>query len=96
MPLERLSGGQQNLALLVRAQLKDPDVLLMDEPSNHMDITALGSLQRYLVDTRDLTCVMISHDRALLDVCCTSTVFLPLALRRFASTQPAEPAPMMT
>ncbi len=75
-PLERLSGGQQNLALLVRAQLKDPDVLLMDEPSNHMDIAALAALQRYLVDTRGLTFVMISHDRALLDACCSSTVFL--------------------
>ena len=76
MPLERLSGGQQNLALLVRAQLKDPDVLLMDEPSNHMDIAALAALQRYLVETRGLTYVMISHDRALLDTCCSSTVFL--------------------
>lgn len=75
-PLRRLSGGQQNLALLVRAQLRDPDVLLMDEPGNHMDISALAHLRKYLLDGRDMTFMMISHDRELLDDCCQQTVFL--------------------
>lgn len=75
-PLRRLSGGQQNLALLARAQVLEPDVLLMDEPGNHMDVSALTALRRYLQEMRNMTYVLISHDRDLLDDCCTHTVFL--------------------
>ena len=72
----QLSGGQQNLVLVARAMLLEPDVLLMDEPSNHMDVIALQHLRHYLSATRGLTYLMISHDRELLDHCCTRTVFL--------------------
>ena len=78
-PVEQLSGGQQNLALLARAQISQPDVLLMDEPGNHMDVSAMAALRRFLDQTR-LTYVMISHDRDLLDDCCSRTVFLRLGL----------------
>ncbi len=74
--INRLSGGQQNIALLARAQILEPDVLLMDEPGNHMDVTALAALRRFLNETTKLTYVMISHDRDLLDDCCTHTLFL--------------------
>ena len=74
--INQLSGGQQNIALLARAQLLEPDVLLMDEPGNHMDVTALAALRRYLNDMSKLTYVMISHDRDLLDDCCDHTLFL--------------------
>ena len=76
IPIERLSGGQQNIALLARAQILEPDVLLMDEPSNHMDVTALAALRQFLNGSRNTTYMMISHDRDLLDDCCTRTVFL--------------------
>lgn len=75
-PVERLSGGQQNIALFARAQILEPDLLLMDEPGNHMDVTALAVLRRFLNDTNNLTYIMISHDRDLLEDCCTRTVFL--------------------
>ena len=74
--VEALSGGQQNLVLVARAMLTTPDVLLMDEPSNHMDVMALIHLRTYLTDTRGLTFLMISHDRDLLDRCCARTIFL--------------------
>lgn len=74
--LGRLSGGQQNLVLFARARLLDPELLLMDEPGNHMDVLALGQLRSYLQNARDLTFLMVSHDRDLLDACCNRTVFL--------------------
>ena len=76
MPVERLSGGQQNIALLARAQILEPDMLLMDEPGNHMDVSALAALHRYLNEQGNLTYMMISHDRDLLQDCCTHTVFV--------------------
>ncbi|MEM7099669.1 MAG: ABC-F family ATP-binding cassette domain-containing protein [Pseudomonadota bacterium] len=72
----QLSGGQQNLALLARAQLLEPDLLFMDEPGNHMDVSALAALGRYLHSTPNLTFLMISHDREILDDNCTRTIFL--------------------
>lgn len=74
--LGRLSGGQQNLVLFARARLLEPELLLMDEPGNHMDVLALGQLRSYLQQAGDLTFLMVSHDRDLLDACCNRTVFL--------------------
>ena len=48
LALEALSGGEQNLALLARALVSEPDLLLMDEPGNHMDVVALAHLQHFL------------------------------------------------
>ena len=75
-PVASLSGGQQNLALLARAILSEPELLLMDEPGNHMDVLALAQLQRFLLAERSLPFMMISHDRELLNNCCNRTVFL--------------------
>lgn len=76
LPLSRLSGGQQNLALLARAILREPELLLMDEPGNHMDVIALAYLQHFLLSNQALPFLMISHDRELLNKCCSRTVFL--------------------
>ncbi|MEM7259590.1 MAG: ATP-binding cassette domain-containing protein [Pseudomonadota bacterium] len=76
LPLDALSGGQQNLALLARAILPDPELLLMDEPGNHMDVMALQFLTEFLHASRSLSFLMISHDRELLQSCCTHTLFL--------------------
>ncbi|MEM1231023.1 MAG: ABC-F family ATP-binding cassette domain-containing protein [Pseudomonadota bacterium] len=74
--VDALSGGQQNLVLFARARVLEPELLLMDEPGNHMDESALAALRGYLQQTRDLTFLMVSHDRDLLDACCSRTVFL--------------------
>ncbi len=76
LPLHALSGGQQNLALLARAVILEPELLLMDEPGNHMDVMALEYLQTYLLSSQSITFLMISHDRELLDNCCNRTLFL--------------------
>lgn len=76
LKVRSLSGGQQNLLLFARARLRQADLMLMDEPGNHMDVLALTQLKRYLLATARLTYLIISHDRDLLDACCSRTVFL--------------------
>jgi len=76
LPLQALSGGQQNLALLARAILLEPELLLMDEPGNHMDVMAMSYLQSFILSDNSIPFLMISHDRELLNTCCTRTVFL--------------------
>ncbi len=74
--VDRLSGGQQNLMLIARVMLLEPDVLLMDEPGNHMDITAQMQLAHYLKYDCGCPFLMISHDQHLLDRVCTKTLFI--------------------
>jgi len=65
-PVQHLSGGQKNMAALARVLLQEPDLLLLDEPSNHLDITATEWLEGVLHEYRG-TVVVISHDRYFLD-----------------------------
>lgn len=65
-PIQHLSGGQKNMAALARVLLQEPDLLLLDEPSNHLDIAATEWLEGTLQDYRG-TVVVISHDRYFLD-----------------------------
>jgi ATP-binding cassette, subfamily F, member 3 len=64
--VETLSGGQQNRLLLAKLLLADPDLLLLDEPSNHLDIDATEWLENYLTAT-DQAMLVVSHDRYFLD-----------------------------
>jgi ATP-binding cassette subfamily F protein 3 len=65
-PVEQLSGGQQNRLMLARLLLAEPDVMLLDEPSNHLDIEATEWLEDFLRDT-DQAMIIVSHDRYFLD-----------------------------
>jgi ATP-binding cassette subfamily F protein 3 len=64
--IERLSGGQQNRLMLARLLLREPDLMLLDEPSNHLDIDATEWLESFLAETRQAVLV-VSHDRYFLD-----------------------------
>ncbi|TGG91993.1 ABC-F family ATP-binding cassette domain-containing protein [Natronospirillum operosum] len=75
IPVAELSGGQQNLLLMARAILVDPDVLLLDEPGNHMDILSLTRLRRWLTQLHQ-PWVLVSHDRHLLNAVCRQTWIL--------------------
>ena len=63
--LDTLSGGEVMALGLAAQWLKRPDVLLLDEPSNHLDAAARQRLYRF-IDEWDGCLVMASHDRALL------------------------------
>ena len=65
-PLQSFSGGWQMRAELARVLIAKPDTLLLDEPSNYLDLPAVEWLQRFLRDF-DGTLVLISHDRFLLN-----------------------------
>ncbi len=74
-PVEKLSGGQQNRLVLAKLLLEQPDILLLDEPSNHLDIEATQWLEDYLVSSNQ-TLLIVSHDRYLLDKVATRTMEL--------------------
>ena len=70
LPVEALSGGQTKLVALARLAAWSPDVLLLDEPDNHLDLTAKMALEGFLRGYRGAV-VLVSHDRYLLDAVVT-------------------------
>jgi len=67
LPVEVLSGGQRKLAGLARLLLLQPDLLLLDEPDNHLDLAGKAFLERLIREYRGGV-VIVSHDRYLLDL----------------------------
>jgi ATP-binding cassette subfamily F protein 3 len=64
---DQLSGGQKKLVGLARILVTRPDLLLLDEPDNHLDLDGKAFLEEYIGGYAG-TVVIISHDRYLLDV----------------------------
>jgi ATP-binding cassette subfamily F protein 3 len=69
-PLSVLSGGQKKLVGLARLLLVRPDILLLDEPDNHLDLPGKMFLEK-LIREYEGAVVLISHDRYLLDAAVT-------------------------
>ena len=65
-PLAVLSGGQRKLVGLAACVIADPDLLLLDEPDNHLDLARKETLERLLGEFAGAV-VIVSHDRYLLD-----------------------------
>ncbi len=61
-----LSGGQKKLILLAKLLVQEPDLLLLDEPDNHLDLPAKRNLEK-IIRAYDGCVIIISHDRYLLD-----------------------------
>ena len=69
-PMSVLSGGQKKLIGLARLLLVRPDILLLDEPDNHLDLPGKVYLEK-LIREYEGTVIIISHDRYLLDAAIT-------------------------
>ncbi len=72
-PVDQLSGGWRNRAALAKIVLTEPDVLLMDEPTNFLDVEGIEWLEQWFERFRGALLV-VSHDRAFLDQVTTSIV----------------------
>ncbi len=66
LPVMALSGGQRTRLMLALILLQDADLLLLDEPENHLDIEAQEWLETFLLES-PRAIVIISHDRRMLD-----------------------------
>ncbi len=65
-PFNLLSGGEKSRIVLGKILLEEPDILLLDEPSNHLDMNFMDWLESYLQDYQGAV-VIISHDRWFLN-----------------------------
>lgn len=74
-PVKVLSGGERNRLFLARLFTKPSNVLVMDEPTNDLDVETLELLEELLIDYSG-TLLLVSHDRAFLNNVVTSTIAL--------------------
>ncbi|HNZ89666.1 MAG TPA: ATP-binding cassette domain-containing protein [Acidovorax sp.] len=72
-PVRSLSGGERNRLLLARLFARPANVLVLDEPTNDLDIDTLDLLED-LLESYDGTVFLVSHDRTFLDNVVTSTI----------------------
>ena len=64
--LNRLSGGEKRRLYLLTVLLQDPNLLILDEPTNDLDIVTLNILEEYLLDFKG-SLIIVTHDRHFLD-----------------------------
>jgi ATP-binding cassette subfamily F protein uup len=74
-PVSTLSGGERNRLLLARALAKPANLLVLDEPTNDLDMETLDLLEDLLADY-DGTLLLVSHDRDFIDRLASSTIAL--------------------
>jgi ATP-binding cassette subfamily F protein uup len=68
-----LSGGQKKRVALAKVLIDEPQLLILDEPTNHLDVEMIEWLENYLIN-KDLTLLLVTHDRYFLDSVCTEIV----------------------
>ncbi|MDG1162673.1 MAG: ATP-binding cassette domain-containing protein, partial [Burkholderiales bacterium] len=73
MPARALSGGEQNRAILAKVFSKPANVLVLDEPTNDLDIETLELLEEILANFKG-TVLLVSHDRKFMDNVVTSVM----------------------
>ena len=65
-PIASLSGGEQNRLMLAKLLLAEPNLMILDEPSNHLDLEATEWLEEFLLEA-SAALIVVSHDRYFLD-----------------------------
>ena len=68
--MSELNGHQKVRILLAQALFGNPDLLILDEPTNDLDLNTIEWLENYLLDFKN-TVIVVSHDRHFLDTICT-------------------------
>ena len=81
LPISVLSGGEKRRLYLLSTLVRNPNFLVLDEPTNDLDIDTLRRLEQYILDFNGCV-ISVSHDRAFLDRTCTELIIMPDA-RRF-------------
>ncbi|MGF1566270.1 MAG: ABC-F family ATP-binding cassette domain-containing protein [Flavobacteriales bacterium] len=71
--MENLNGNQKVRVLLAQALFGNPDVLILDEPTNDLDLHTINWLEDFLLNFKN-TVIVVSHDRHFLDTVCTHVV----------------------
>ena len=86
-PVSKLSGGEKKRLYLMTVLMKNPNFLILDEPTNDLDVYTLGVLEDYL--DRFEGCVLaVSHDRYFLDRVVDQMFVSRMALLNFPVTIP--------
>ena len=81
--VKELSGNQKVRVLLAQAIFGNPDILILDEPTNDLDIHTVSWLEDFLLEFKN-TVIVVSHDRHFLDTVCTHIVDIDFsAIRLF-------------
>lgn len=75
-PVAALSGGEKNRLMLAVALAKQSNFLVLDEPTNDLDMDTLDLLQEVLMEY-DGTILLVSHDRDFIDRVVTSVIYMP-------------------
>ncbi|KKP82039.1 MAG: hypothetical protein UR83_C0059G0010 [Candidatus Moranbacteria bacterium GW2011_GWF2_35_54] len=76
-PLSAFSGGQQARLLMASALIQNPDVLMLDEPTNNLDYDGIGHLMTFLM-AYEKTCIVISHDADFLNMFTDGVIYLDI------------------
>lgn len=71
--MSSLTGNEKVKVLLAQALFGNPDIILMDEPTNNLDVMAINWLEDFLLDYEG-TVIVVSHDRHFLNTVCTHIV----------------------
>lgn len=81
--MKELSGNEKVRVLLAQAIFGNPDILILDEPTNDLDIHTISWLEDFLLEFKN-TVIVVSHDRHFLDTVCTHIVDIDFkAIRLF-------------
>lgn len=75
--IKDFSGGQQARLLLASALIQDPDLLILDEPTNNLDWNGIAHLTQFLMDYKK-TCIVISHDANFLNSFTDGVLYLDI------------------
>jgi len=80
LPISVMSGGEKRRLYLLSQLVRNPNFLVLDEPTNDLDIDTLMRLEQYIIDFPGVV-VSVSHDRAFLDMTCNELIIMPQAVR---------------